>query len=137
MVCPLAGRRMMKNHYTLQALVRSELSSTAEEQRIFFLMQAVATASADFLPVADLDALADVLAEHTCYIAPHRVTRKGRTVIFSGRTYRATAVEVMAFLRGAAQAGDLRPLLIAPHFDTQPGQVVTVDEDQICLYRVG
>ena len=49
---------MMKNHYTLQALVRAELASREEEQRIYFQMRDAVVAGAPFQPIADLEALA-------------------------------------------------------------------------------
>jgi len=127
---------MMKNLYTLQALVRAELASREEEQRIYFQMREAVAAGPPFQPIADLEALAVVLQDASCYVAHNVVTWKGRTAVFGGRTFRATAADVVAFLRGAMQAGDVRPLLIAPCFSAQPDCVVLVDEDQLGLYRV-
>lgn len=126
----------MKNHYTLQALVRAELSSREEERRVFFLMRDAVAAGQAVLPIADVDALAGILQDERCYIAHNLVRWKGRTALFAGRTFCATAADVVAFLRAAIQAGDVRPLLIAPCFTTQPHRVVRVDEDQLGLYRV-
>lgn len=127
---------MMKNPYTLQALVRAELASREEEQRIYFQMRDAVVAGAPFEPIADLDALADVLQDASCYVAHNVVTWKGRTALVGGRTFLATAANVVAFLRGAMQAGDVRPLLIAPCFSARPDRVVLVDEDQLGLYHV-
>lgn len=127
---------MMKNPYTLQALVRAELASREEEQRIYFQMRDAVVAGAPFEPIANLDALADVLQDASCYVAHNVVTWKGRTALVGGRTFLATAANVIAFLRGAMQAGDVRPLLIAPCFSARPDRVVLVDEDQLGVYRV-
>lgn len=127
---------MMKNPYTLQALVRAELASREEEQRIYFQMRDAVVAGAPFEPIADLEALADVLQDASCYVAHDVVTWKGRTALVGGRTFLATAADVVAFLRGAMQAGDVRPLLIAPCFSARPDRVVLLDEDQLGLYHV-
>jgi len=127
---------MMKNHYTLQALVRAELASREEEQRIYFQMRDAVAAGAPFQPIADMEAMAGVLQDDNCYVAHNVVTWKGRTAVFGGRTFRATAADVLAVQRGAMQAGDVRPLLIAPCFSARPDCVVLVDEDQLGLYRV-
>jgi hypothetical protein len=127
---------MMKNPYTLQALVRAELASREEEQRIYFQMRDAVVAGAPFEPIADLEALADVLQDASCYVAHNVVTWKGRTALVGGRTFLATAANVVAFLRGAMQADDVRPLLIAPCFSARPDRVVLVDEDQLGLYHV-
>lgn len=127
---------MMKNPYTLQALVRAELASREEEQRIYFQMRDAVVAGAPFEPIANLEALADVLQDASCYVAHNVVTWKGRTALVGGRTFLATAADVVAFLRGAMQAGDVRPLLIAPCFRARPDRVVLVDEDQLGLYHV-
>lgn len=127
---------MMKKPYTLQALVRAELASREEEQRIYFQMRDAVVAGAPFEPIANLEALAEVLQDASCYVAHNVVTWKGRTALVGGRTFLATAANVIAFLRGAMQAGDVRPLLIAPCFSARPDRVVLVDEDQLGVYRV-
>lgn len=126
----------MKHHYTFQALVRSELLSREEEQRIFFLMRNAVALIDEWLPINDLDALASVLRGQRCYVAHNVITRKGRAVMFSGRTCLSTTADVLAFLDDAAQAGDVRPMLVSPYFTGQPDRVVMIDEDQICLYAV-
>ncbi len=74
-------RPKMKNDYTLQALVRAELASREEEQRVYFQMRDAVAAGEPFQPIADLEALAGVLQDDSCYVAHNVVTWKGRTAV--------------------------------------------------------
>ncbi|QWF18860.1 hypothetical protein [Lysobacter capsici] len=109
------------------ALVSSELASA----RFFAMLAVVHNPSRTHSP-RTLDALAAELADGRYWLAQKRVVAKGRTRRFAGAFAIARKPELIEFLAGAIDSGDLREMLIAAEREDgepNPNPVVQVGED--------
>jgi hypothetical protein len=123
----------MRNLYRFAALRAcadsAPVSSETASARFFAMLAVIETGRRTDSP-RTLDALATELADGRYWLAQKLVVAKGRTRRFAGAFAIARKPELIEFLAGAIDQGDLREMLIAAEWtDGEPNLVVHVGED--------
>lgn len=123
----------MRNLYrfaALRACADSAPVSSETASARFFAMLAVTHHANTIRSPRTLDALAAELADGRYWLAQKLVVAKGRTRRFAGAFAIARKPELIEFLAGAIDRGDLREMLIAAEWtDGEPNLVVHVGEN--------
>lgn len=123
----------MRNLYRFAALRacadNAPVSDEIASARFFAMLAVIETGRRTHSPQT-LDALAAELADGRYWLAQKLVVAKGRTRRFAGAFAIARKPELIEFLAGAIDSGDVREMLIAPEWrDGDPNPVVHVGED--------
>lgn len=125
----------MKNGFRFDALANKTFCTEPGKSDVFFGMQARIKNSASVTLISTLQELTAALRHERYYIAHNMVMHKGKTAVFMGEMVEVASADLVVFLQGSMEGGDLRDFLVTPADSGYPDHVITVGEDGSCLYR--
>lgn len=116
----------MKNNYNFCKLGKVEIDLEQNEKAaIFFKMLSLLEQDQEPVIVPSLEEL-NALMKHDLYFIAHKyISYKGKTGLFLGDFALSSKKSIFAFIKNAIEADDLRPLLLAPFFESAPEYVYT------------
>lgn len=125
----------MKNGFRFDALANKTFFTEPGKSDVFFGMLARVKNSASVTPIPTLLELIAALRHERYYVAHNMVMHKGKTAVFMGEMVEAASADLVVFLQGSMEGGDLRDFLVAPADSGYPDHIIAVGEDGSYLYR--
>lgn len=124
----------MKNGFRFDALANKTFCMEPGKSDVFFGMLARVKNSVSVTPIPTLQELIATLRHERYCIAHNMVMHKGKTAVFMGEMVEAASADLVRFLQGSMEDGDLRDFLVAPAGSRCPDHVIAVGEDGSYLY---
>lgn len=124
----------MKNLYTFKKLNRATVDTFIDEAALFFAMHDFIGSSGRSTYLDSFEEVEMLLNKEVYYVAHDVIVRRGKALLFRGRLVASEKSNLISYLKDAISQDDLRPLLIAPVFDTSPDQVIYLADDGFHVY---
>lgn len=124
----------MKNDYSFKDLLEKESCDLLNRDELFFKMRWL-TMNGDITYLNGVKEIERVISDEFYFIVHNIVTYKGKKPFLKGLFFVTPKKSLITFLEKSIECDDLRDLIIAPKFSTEPRYVIQVNDGAFYLCK--
>ncbi|MGM3226909.1 hypothetical protein [Dickeya zeae] len=124
----------MKNDYSFNDLLEKTPYNLMDKNELFFKMRKLTMDGAIF-HLDSVKEIEGVLSDEFYFIVHNIVAYKGKTPFLKGLFFATSRKPLIEFLEKSIARDDLRDLVIAPKFKTEPRYVIQVNDGTFYLCK--
>ncbi|MFJ5340947.1 hypothetical protein ACIPSD_17760 [Pectobacterium sp. CHL-2024] len=117
----------MKNDYSFNDLLEKTPYTLMDKNELFFKMRKL-TMDGTISHLDSVKEIEGILSDEFYFIIHNIVTYKGKTPFLKGLFFVTSRKSLIEFLEKSIVCDDLRDLVIAPKFNTEPRYVIQVND---------